>query len=243
MSLVTRTFPQNVLDEVFPHPPIREVAFEIRFAPRLRINAELWKLQDAIVGEYPTVGSEGMLAPSGGMVPVNVFQNHSVGRTIKVSQENFVLAFTRYTCFEDFKEEALKRIRKFCDIFEVRSLLRIGLRYVNNIVIPRADSAASLLRFVRPVLDFDRVSIDEIDQFVTEVRMQRRGHNVTVRGALLTPIEDGRRVYVLDIDCHSRQQHVASEVESLLDVYHEGVQMVFLEHVTEEYKNIMRGRS
>jgi uncharacterized protein (TIGR04255 family) len=243
MSLVTGSFPQEVLDEVFAHPPIREVAFEIRFAPRLRINAELWRIQDAIVNEYPTVGTESVLQPSGGMVPVNIFQNPSVGRIIKVSQENFVLAFTRYTCFEDFKEEVLTRTRHFCDTFEVTSLQRIGLRYVNHIVVPRSESAAPLLRFVRPVVDFDRVSIDDVDQFVTEVRMRRSGHHVTFRGALLAPLEDGRRVYVLDIDCHSRQQHKASEVPALLDAYHEGVQVVFLEHVTEEYKNIMRGRS
>jgi uncharacterized protein (TIGR04255 family) len=243
MSLVARSFPQDVLDEVFQHPPIREVAFEIRFAPRLRINAELWKIQDAIVDEYPNVGSESLIQPSGGMIPVNIFQNHSVGRTIKVSQENFVLAFTRYTRFEDFKEEALKRIRQFCETFDVTSLLRIGLRYVNHIVIPRSETTASLLRFVRPVVDFDRVSIEEVDQFVTEIRMRRGGHNVTMRGALLAPLEDGRRIYVLDIDCHNRQQHRSSEVSQLLDIYHEGVQTVFLEHVTEEYKNVMRGRT
>src|SRR5258708_1440420 len=39
-------FPKPKLDGVFRLPPLREVAFEIRFSPRLRVNAELWKIQE-----------------------------------------------------------------------------------------------------------------------------------------------------------------------------------------------------
>lgn len=243
MTLVKRTFSQIALDEVFPHSPIREVAFEIRFAPRLRVNAELWKIQDEIVNEYPVVGTESLLHPTGATFTVNVFQNHASGRALKISQENFVVAFTRYTRFEDFKEEVINKTQQFCSKFDVSSVSRVGLRYVNNIFLPGDDGAASLLRYARPVIDFDRVSVEAIDQFITEVRMSTKAHLVTLRGALLPPLDDGRRIYVLDIDCHSRRQHAASEIAELLDVYHESAQMFFLDHVTEEYKNQMRGKS
>jgi hypothetical protein len=38
MTTLIESFPKEALDEVFPRPSIREVAFEIRFAPRLRVN-------------------------------------------------------------------------------------------------------------------------------------------------------------------------------------------------------------
>jgi uncharacterized protein (TIGR04255 family) len=240
---LTESFLKEALDEVFPRPSIREVAFEIRFAPRLRISAELWKIQDAVVDQYPIVGSEQALQPNGTILMVNVFQNPTAARAIKVSQENFVVAFTKYTRFEDFKEEVIAKTKQFCSKFDVSSIARAGLRYVNNIVIPAADKTSTILRYVRPVIDFERVDIEDIDQFVTEVRMRRKNHLVTLRGALLGTLEDGRRVYVLDVDCHSRVQQKAEEIPELLDEYHESAQQFFLDHITDQYKDVMRGKS
>lgn len=243
MSLITEFAPEEALNEVFPRPPLREVAFEIRFAPRLRVNAELWKIQDKLVEEYPNVGSESVLQPNGGVININLFQNSVTGRVIKVSQENFVLAFTRYNRFEDFKDEISKKVKQFCEEFDVTTLIRIGLRYVNNIVLPASHRTSSLLQYVRPLIDFERVKLDAVEQFVSEIRLRYRNHMATLRGALLAPLEDGRRIYVLDIDCHSDRQHGAVEITSLLDAYHRSAQIIFLDHITDELKVLMRGKS
>ena len=240
---MTRTFLQPELDEVFARPPLREVAFEIRFATRLRVNAELWKIQDELVDEYPALSIEQAIQPAGTLLPINVFQNPNAARAIKISQENFVVAFTRYTRFEDFKAEVIAKTNQFCEKFDVTSLLRVGLRYVNNIVVPDSGGTSEILRFVRPLIDFDRIESNEIQNFVTEVRMRRQRHLVTLRGALLAPLEGGQRVYVLDVDCHSNEPQSARDVPHLLDTYHETAQIMFLDHVTEEYKNIMRGKA
>ncbi len=242
MTVAADSFPKHVLDEVFPRPPLREVSFEIRFPTRLRVNAELWKIQEEIGDSYPVVATEQAMQPTGAIAPVNVFQNPTAGRMIKISQENFVVAFTRYTRFEDFKDEVVEKTGQFCRKFDVQTVSRVGLRYVNNIIMPAEESSSGLLRFVRPVVDFDRVAIDNIDQFVTEIRMRDHGHMVTLRGTLLPPLEDGRRVYILDVDCHSAADHKAIEVAALLDQYHETAQVFFLDHVTEKYKDIMRGK-
>lgn len=243
MALLTSSFPKHELDEVFPRPPLREVAFEIRFSPRLRVNSELWKIQEELVNDYPALTAEQLLQASGTVLNVNVFQNPNSARAIKISQENFVVAFTRYTRFEDFKEEVVNRVKGFCKKFDVSSLTRIGLRYVNNIVIPTSDDPSNLLRYVRPVIDFDRVPVEALEQFVSEVRIRQKNHAVTLRGALLAPLEDGRRIYVLDVDCHGGPGHTANDVLGLMDAYHETAQLFFLDHITEEYKNVMRGKT
>jgi uncharacterized protein (TIGR04255 family) len=243
ISPVPKAFPQPELDEVFPRPPLREVAFEIRFAPRLRVNAELWKIQDEIVEEYPALSMEQVVQASGTLLPVNVFQNPNAARAIKISQENFVVAFTRYTRFEDFKAEVIAKTKRFCEKFDISTVSRTGLRYVNNFIVPGSGKTSEILRYVRPVVDFDRLDADEIQHFVTEVRMRQRGHLVTLRGALLAPLEGGQRVYVLDVDCHNSEPHSSRDIPKLLDTYHETAQLFFLDHVTEEYKNIMRGKS
>jgi uncharacterized protein (TIGR04255 family) len=243
MAMLNERFTQEALDEVFPLPAIREVAFEVRFAPRLRVNAELWKLQDQLVDEYPNTGTEAVIMqPGAGVLNVSVFQNPSAGRVIKVSQENLLIAFTSYTRFEDFKAEAISKTQKFCSTFEISGLTRAGLRYVNNITLPRPVEVATLLQFVRPLIDSERFDVTTFEQFITEVRMRYSGHMVTLRSALLPPLEDGRRIYVLDIDCHSEGQQAAHDVEAILDRYHDTAQRFFLDHITEDYKNVMRGR-
>src|SRR6267142_1643371 len=117
----------NDLNEVFPNPPIREVAFEIRFAPRLRINADIWQLQDRLVESYPNVSTESITQPTG-LININVFQSPDTGRLIKISQQNCVVAFTRYARFEDFKEEVTQRIGMLCETFNITSFTRVGLR-------------------------------------------------------------------------------------------------------------------
>jgi uncharacterized protein (TIGR04255 family) len=151
---LTELINQEALDEVFPHPPIREVAFEIRFAPRLRVNAELWRIQEELVKDYPLVGMETVLQSNGSALAVNIFQNADAARAIKVSQENFVVAYTKYTRFEDFKEEVLHRTKQFCAKFDVSELARIGLRFVNNIVIPRAAKPSDRAKFIKTTLSF-----------------------------------------------------------------------------------------
>lgn len=241
MPNTLRNFTGAELDEVFPRPAVREVAFEIRFAPRFRVNAELWKLQDQLVDQYPEASVEPvMFQPSGPILNVNVFQNQSTGKVIKVSQENFVIASTRYTCFEDFKDEVVKRTEDFRAAFGLTMVSRVGLRYVNNVPLPPGSLSTSLLRFVRPFVDFDRVGIDTVEQFVSEIRARHNEHEVTIRGALLPPLDDGRRMYILDIDCHSAGPQSADRIPHLLDVFHETAQRFFLDHITEELKGVMR---
>ncbi len=63
MPTATRKFTNEELGEVFPANPIREVDFEIRFAPRLRVQAEMWRFQESVVTEYPDVALESALLP------------------------------------------------------------------------------------------------------------------------------------------------------------------------------------
>lgn len=237
MSAVIPVISQRELEEVFPHPPLREVAFEIRFAPRLRVAAELWRLQDQLVSQYPQSSTEAMLRPNGTTFEVNVFQNPISGRVIKISQQNFAIVFTKYSRFEDFKEEVSEKVSQFWQTFSIDTVTRVGLRYVNHILLNDTDRSA-LLKYVRPMLDFDRVPIRSIRHFVNEAEIECGEHLATVRAAL---IPDRASLYVLDIDCHRDDQRPSAEVLQLMDAFHDTAQRIFLDHVTDEYKMVMRG--
>jgi uncharacterized protein (TIGR04255 family) len=237
MSSAARSFTKSELEEMFPANPIREVDFEIRFAPRLRIQAEMWRFQEDLRAEYPDVGLESALLPNGSTLNVTVFQNQVKARVIKVSPQNMALAFSTYNNFEDFKDEVQRRSASFCETFDVTSLTRIGLRYVNEIPLPTQQSD-SMTRYVRPLVEFDRIPLDSVQQFALQMAAKQGDHMVLVRTAMLAgPI----RTYILDIDAYTETEKPAGEIGTLLDGFHDAVQRVFLDHVTDEYKKVMKG--
>jgi uncharacterized protein (TIGR04255 family) len=238
MPTITRKFAESDLTEVFPANPIREVDFEIRFTPRLRVQAEMWRFQESVVAEYPDISLESAWLPNGATLGVTVFRNIDTARLIKVSSQNLAIAFSAYANFEEFKDEVLKQSLKFCEIFEVSSLTRIGLRYVNEIQLPTQE-AESIARYVNPLLDFERIPLRTVQQFAMQLSAQVSDHMIQVRTALLPgPI----RTYVLDIDAYTEVVKSSGAISSLLDQFHDTAQNVFLDHVTDNYKDVMRGQ-
>ena len=237
MTVATRFLTKSELDEVFQANPIREVDFEIRFDPRLRVAPEMWRFQEDLETEYPEVGLETALLPNGATVSVTVFQNRMKARVIKVSPQNMALAFSDYSNFEDFKEEVLRRSGRFCEIFNISSLTRVGLRYVNEISLP-TQQPESLRTYVKPLVEFDRIPLDSVQQFALQMVAKLDDHMILVRTALIAgPI----RTYVLDIDAYAETVKATAQIGMLLDRFHDSVQRVFLNHVTDEYKQVMRG--
>jgi uncharacterized protein (TIGR04255 family) len=234
---------EDQLREIFPCPAVKEVAFEIRFAPRFRIKEELWRFQDQIANDYPEVSEETLLQPDGRIVSANVFTNGTTQCVIKVSQENFVFAATRYTTYENFKAEALKRARDFAGTFEIGKFQRVGLRYINHIELAAESPFPLLQRYVNVPVVFDRFDTAKITQLLSEFRMRFDTHQMTVRGALLqVPVPEKMYVYVLDLDCYL-EGRTPSPLDDVLDNFHHAIQIQFLQHVTEDYKQIMRANS
>jgi uncharacterized protein (TIGR04255 family) len=229
------------LDEIFPRPLIREVACEIRFAPRLRVNPEVWRIQDKLADDYPQLDQESVALAEGRLLQSYVFTNTTTNRIVKLSQENFAIIFNSYSSFEAFKEEALRRIRDFSELFEIQSFLRVGLRYVNHLDLPAENGIAKLQTLVNAPVDYDRFEASRIEQFLTEFRLRAKYHRLTVRGFLLqVPGDPPMLKYLLDLDCYTTSPARPDNLSGLLDEFHTEIQAQFLEHIREECKQEMR---
>lgn len=238
-----RAISEEELREIFPHPAVKDVAFEIRFAPRFRINEQLWQFQDSIVNKYDSFSRENSLQADGRIIPVHVFTNNEASTLIKVSESNFVFAATQYITYELFKAEALKCVEEFCGIFNVATCQRVGLRYINHIELPEARPFNVLEHYVNVPLKLDSIDIQTVTQLLSEFRMKYDTHQMTIRGALLqVPPPVSSYVYVLDLDCYAEMQNRIG-LESVIDTFHHAIQLQFLQHVTENYKNVMRDKS
>lgn len=120
---------QAALDEVFPNNPLREVAFEIRFPMNLRVLRDVCEVQEELGREYAGVGREEVQSPNTPTAINYAFSNATLGRIVKVWEDRFAIIFTRYETFERFKAEVIGRAQRFCEMFRIERLTRVGLRY------------------------------------------------------------------------------------------------------------------
>lgn len=239
----TTVISEAELEEVFQKPAVKEVACEVRFTPRLRVNPEIWRVQDRLAEEYPQVGEEQSAQAEGRFLSTYVFSDPSTLRLIKVSQENFVVVFNKYITFEDFKAEVVRQVTKFAEDFEIRTYHRAGLRYVNHVELPPGASVQELRKYVNAPVDFGRFDPDAMEQFMCQFQVRAGTHKLTLRSALIqVPTKAEALLYILDLDCYTFGVKDPSLLSELLDQFHERIQVRFLEHVTDEYKRIMRGK-
>ena len=116
------------------------------------------------------------------------------------------------------------------------------MRYINHIELAAEHPFALLNRYVNVPIKFDRFDTKTITQLLSEFRMRFETHQMTIRGALLqVPPPVSIYVYVLDLDCYAEGLNISS-LEKIVDGFHDAIQVQFLQHVTEEYKHVMRSK-
>lgn len=231
-------FAPEELAEQFPNAPLQEVSFEVRFAPKLRIASEIWRMQEALASEYPQVGTEPSLTAAG-LVQAHMFHNADGHNRVMVSQSNFALLKRRYPGFSAFLQEALAFTNRFCSIFGIDSFTRAGLRYSNQFLLPGGDRA-KLSQWVSPFLDLSRVNLATTPQFIVELRSECNDHGVTARSALLS---EPAPAYVLDTDCYAERHILPGELVSLLPKFHDSAKGIFLDHIKPVLKEEFRRKA
>lgn len=236
--------PQELIEKEFDNPPLREVAFELRFAPLLKVQRDLADFQDLIVEDYPTYGTE-KISVNGEKLHSWRFTSEDQSRTVRVTERSFGFITNRYQSFETYKSELLKRLESFHEIFKITSFHRMGLRYINNIPLNSERPQASLLEYVNPVLDLKRFQADKISQFACEIRLSKESGQLTIRTGLIGigAKADGdirsEPIYILDLDFY--QEGVSrNSITALLDTFHGEIQIEFLTQVREVYIGVMQ---
>lgn len=237
--LETAKFSPEELAENFPNAPLREASYEIRFPPRLRITQEIWRIQEQLGDEYPNFGTENVVGIGANLMTTHVFAAADNSRQIKVSQQNLAIIMTVYPGFAAFLRDVIGKTHKFCEMFSIEGLIRVGLRYTNNVLLP-GGNRLQLGEYVNPLLDLSRISLRETNQFACEVRSVLADHSVTVRTALFS---DPAAVYVLDIDTYVERSCKPSELEGLLSKFHGCAKMTFLDHIKPSLKAVFRGKT
>jgi uncharacterized protein (TIGR04255 family) len=123
-----------------------------------------------------------------------------------------------------------------------QTMQRAGPRYVNHIELTADQGVRDLQRYMNLPVEVDRFDPGSIEQMLTEFRLAlREERKITIRGALLSMPGKAGGLFVLDLDCYTQAPVDIESLSSLLDEFHHHIQVQFLDHIREEYKDIMRG--
>ena len=233
---------ETALREVFPTNPLKEVAFEVRFPVNLRVLRDVYLIQQSLGTEYPQFRREVLSLPDNSSTVSYIFFNPTKGRIVRTGEDRFAVIFTRYKDFGEFRTEVKERVQQFCDLFEIKSLTRMGLRYINNIYVHGNGQPPDFTRFIQPYANFDRTGPGKVEQFGIEVLMQKPDCLLNARSefALHPPAHSG--ICVLDFDAFTQGEPALDRMDEFLDRSHHYIQVEFLTHITDEYKEEMRKR-
>jgi len=193
------------------HPPLKEVAFEVIFQPKLKIMENLANFQEAISDEYPHIGEEQLIpfpmSPQGlssKIKQIYVFENSDHTRLIRITIDRFNIVEKKYDSFISFSKE-LKRLwgvfsREMGDI----KAKRIGLRYINELTIPYSNGKLNISKYVKPYYNEKMFKGHDIIGMNIEARVQEQDKSLTIRSGILRhEIRDSNKhlIYSLDYDC------------------------------------------
>jgi uncharacterized protein (TIGR04255 family) len=252
--------PARDVSKPLKNPPLSEVAFEITYPNLFAVETGIAEYQRRVRDLYPTSGGEylvrlpasvtfGKPAQQGspGLKPLRsfVFQNPAGTRTIRVSVENFTVLVTDYRHFEDYKNTLVAALSPAIEIFQLQRVERMGLRYVNQIPIPKEQAEIQYRTRVQSPIDANAFLDRVPSNFLTEISLDLDNEKkLTIRSGLL-PQQSGAptRTYLLDLDCYTVGDVSLSRdgLPGLLDEYHGAIEAEFMRAVTDEYWRDMAG--
>lgn len=236
----TVEFSPDLLSEVFPYPAVKEVAFEIRFDPHLKIVRLLPDFQDRVREECPTVSLNEAVNIEGELVPATSFRSLDGSKTVRITLKSFGLWVSKYESFESLKLFLHRNLLIFQELVPIPLFRRAGLRYINSIDVSAEHNGYSVPDYVHPLVDLSRFRPTELLGFAGEVRLRRELLDLTIRGGFLRQAAEGALIYVLDLDA-SREELNGNEIETFLEHAHAAIQQEFLGSVTERQLARMRG--
>ncbi len=235
----------------FKKAPLRLVIGQIRFGilPLFEQKTFIAGFRDVVHSMYPKISREPtvsyQLSPTG----ISSSAGETVWRfssrdnlwSVVVGESSLTLETRKYLSMDDF----LKRFSQILDAtvqtLEVTDRVRIGLRYINEIRYPNADTLFDWRSLLNPeFVGFDAATLldGEVDHTLHETQLQRVNGILTIRhgllkGTVVAPVPQGisvnEKFYLIDLDYYDTTEcdlDISSTISQMQD-YNETISRFF----------------
>jgi len=228
------------MSSLYKNPPLVEAVFEIRFPAELSIECQRDKFYEKIRKDYPQIFVPIVMGESPALKSYK-FGSLDGKKVVMCSINTFSVHTNKYEGFAKFEEECLKHIQLFIKLYNITSLKRTGLRYINHIPIIRIEGCIPIERYLKFGYHLPRnLESDKFEFFQTNL-VVRIGDG---KLRLLTqyfevPSPPKKEFILLDFDYYYEGKLRTDKISNYLKKSHEQTKKIFEDVISDEYKVVM----
>lgn len=231
----------TVSTEVYPHAPLKEVTFEIRFPGEPAVECRRDTLYEAIRADFPKVRVPNAIEGQPLALQPYQFQSADEDKSLRVAINKFSFSTNSYSGYHSFKDETLRYMNLFGKQFRLSGLNRTGLRYINVIPITREDGLLPLERIFRLKIDVPPAKPSSASSMNLGYVVPTEGGSLTIRLESIVSVDASQEAFLLDFDYAKTQQLTFESVEEYLEESHRHTKEFFEAIISDEYRQVMRG--
>lgn len=152
------------------------------------------------------------------------------------------IEFLKYESFDDFKEYFFSISDALYDSFKDLQVMRLGLRYINNIEFPGKN-----VFYWNPYLNSNLLAIFKIPQDKSKItrafhnlEMNFGDYNIRFQYGMNNPDYPApikKRFFVLDYDAYTTGSLEKEDIHQLLPIFHSEIKRLFDKSVTNKLKS------
>ncbi len=240
----------------YRQPPIVEALCELYFEGSEWDDTVLGQFYDQVKPDFPTKHQREiqeahvMLSPVGEasagvkrLPPWMQFVAKNENRLIQIGQDVLVINQLRpYPHFEEWEPLIYSSLEKYRKLANPKGVVRLGLRYINRVVIPHAQILMEEYFTVYPQVP--RAMGDMHGRFMIRVDLpsQRGGHGVLVTFGSAPPEKPDEIAYLLDLcDILKPVTPLAfDEVNAHVNMAHENIEAAFEGSITDKLRDLFQ---
>jgi len=172
------------------------------------------------------------------------FLNKEKSYKINICNNFFSIECFKYKHFEGFAEIAKHVFSTFYLYYKPLDCKRLGLRYINKIIIREGHSLEWSDYIAVPLVYSIENFIggrSELSRAMSQFTLNRGDYNLIVNFGISNdeyPSRISRKEFILDYDCYT-QDVEENSVEEKINKFHAEIQQLFEYSITEKLRNIM----
>lgn len=229
---------------------LKNVIFKVDFLDEIKLSSTtIDKFQDDFSDDFPSFKPEDMVLFEMTMGQVEKttkekrfkifsFNDDTIGNTIRIEPKAIIIDVKNYSTFDEFKQIILKTIQILEPENSSAIASRIGLRYINQLIIDEGnpfdwneiikEPLTSMINFVEIKEELSRlIGVIELNRSDYFIRFQYGWFNSEY------PSPIAKKEFVLDYDCYSEDEIGISSIFSQVELFHRAIKKLFKDSMIE----------
>ncbi|MFA5961280.1 MAG: TIGR04255 family protein [Parcubacteria group bacterium] len=176
------------------------------------------------------------------------FENKQKTKRFEVSEKYAFIEYDKYSSSEELFVDLKTLVEKFTNTFEVKTINRLGLRFINEIKLSKEKNPLDWKNYIDKnligLLDFSMKGKEKISRAMSQLVFKKEKGELMFNFGIFNkeyPNEIATKEFILDFDCYSTLPFEISE-EGVLDrakIYHNHIESLFEQSITDKFRKFL----